>query len=64
MWEDKKNFNLEELSNNLDNIIKELNLKKPIYHKTTAYSHFGKYGLPYERLNKVSLIKKYIDINK
>ena len=47
-----------------NNIIKELNLKKPIYHKTTAYSHFGKYGLPYERLNKVSLIKKYIDINK
>ena len=47
-----------------NNIIKELNLKKPIYHKTTAYSHFGKNNLSYEKLNKVSLIKKYIDINK
>ena len=47
-----------------NNIIKELNLKKPIYHKTTAYSHFGKNNLSYEKLNKVGLIKKYIDINK
>ncbi len=47
-----------------NNIIKELNLKKPIYSKTTAYSHFGKNNLSYEKLNKVGLIKKYIDINK
>lgn len=47
-----------------NNIIKELNLKKPIYHKTTAYSHFGKKDLPYEKLNKVKLIKKYIDIKE
>ncbi len=47
-----------------NNMIKELELKKPIYSKTTAYSHFGKYGLPYERLNKVSLIKKYLKTNK
>ncbi len=47
-----------------NNIIKELNLRKPIYHKTTAYSHFGKKDLPYEKLNKVKLIKKYIDIKE
>lgn len=41
------------------NMIKELNLKKPIYHKTTTYGHFGKKGLPYEELNKVEKIKAY-----
>jgi S-adenosylmethionine synthetase len=43
-----------------NNMIKELNLKKPIYHKTTTYSHFGKDKLSYEKLNKVKDIKKYI----
>ena len=42
------------------NMIKELNLKKPIYHKTTTYSHFGRNYLPYEKLNKVDEIKKFI----
>jgi S-adenosylmethionine synthetase len=43
-----------------NNMIKELNLKKSIYHKTTTYSHFGKDKLSYEKLNKVKDIKKYI----
>ena len=43
-----------------NNMINELDLKKPIYHKTTAYSHFGKNNLPYERLNKVKDIKIYL----
>ncbi len=42
------------------NMIKELKLTKPIYSKTTAYSHFGKKGLPYEKLDKVLLIKNYL----
>ena len=42
------------------NIINELDLKKPIYYKTTAYGHFGKKGLPYEKLDKVNNIKAYI----
>jgi S-adenosylmethionine synthetase len=42
------------------NIISELGLKKPIYHKTTAYGHFGKNDLPYEKLDKVKIIKKYV----
>ena len=44
-----------------NNIIKELNLKKVFYSKTTAYGHFGKKGLPYEKLDKVILIKEYIN---
>jgi S-adenosylmethionine synthetase len=43
-----------------NNMIKELKLKKPIYGKTTAYGHFGKNGLPYERLDKVKKIKEFI----
>ena len=44
------------------NIIKELDLKKLVYHKTTAYSHFGKKELSYEKLDKVNDIKKYYSI--
>ena len=44
------------------NIIKELDLIKPIYSKTTCYSHFGKKNLPYEKLDKVNDIKKYYSI--
>ena len=42
------------------NMIKELNLKKPIYHKTTTYGHFGKDDLPYEKLDKANKIKNYL----
>ena len=31
------------------NIIKELDLLKPIYRQTTNYGHFGKAGLPWEK---------------
>ena len=43
------------------NIIKELNLLKPFYSKTTCYGHFGKKELSYERLNKVNDIKEYVN---
>ena len=43
-----------------NNMIKELDLKKPNYHKTTCYGHFGKKDLSYERLDKVNQIKRYI----
>ena len=43
-----------------DNMIYKLDLKKPIYAKTTAYSHFGKDELPYEKLDMVDEIKKYL----
>jgi S-adenosylmethionine synthetase len=31
------------------NIIKELDLLRPIYRRTTNYGHFGKAGLPWEK---------------
>ena len=34
-------------------IIEYLQLKEPIYQKTTNYGHFGKEGLPWERIIKI-----------
>ena len=34
-------------------IIKYLNLKEPIYTKTTNYGHFGKEDLPWEKIIKI-----------
>ena len=42
-----------------NNIINELELRTPIYHRTTCFGHFGKDELPWERLDKVDEIKKY-----
>ena len=38
-------------------IIRELKLKTPIYHKTSAYGHFGKPDLPWEQTDKAELLK-------
>jgi len=38
-------------------IIKQLNLLRPIYRETTNYGHFGKEGLPWEQTNKVAALK-------
>ncbi len=40
----------------LSNIIKELDLRKPIYSKTTNFGHFGRKNLPWEKLDKVEII--------
>ncbi len=32
-------------------IIKKLNLRMPLYHLTSAYGHFGKDGLPWEKVS-------------
>lgn len=44
-------------------IIEALDLKKPIYYQTSFYGHFGRLDLdlPWERLNKVELIKKALN---
>lgn len=34
----------------LNNIIKELDLLRPIYHLTSCYGHFGKMNLPWEKI--------------
>ena len=45
-----------------DAIIRELDLRQPIYKQTAAYGHFGRtdLDLPWERLNKVDEIKSYL----
>jgi S-adenosylmethionine synthetase len=41
-------------------IIRDLNLRRPIYKQTAAYGHFGRndLDLPWEKLDKVALLKK------
>lgn len=43
-------------------IIRDLDLRKPIYKQVAAYGHFGRddLDLSWERLNKVEEIKKYL----
>jgi S-adenosylmethionine synthetase len=43
-------------------IIRDLDLRRPIYRQVAAYGHFGRtdIDLPWERLDKVEDIKKYI----
>lgn len=43
-------------------IIKMLNLRQPIYKQTAAYGHFGRndLNLPWEQLDKVSTLRKYL----
>jgi S-adenosylmethionine synthetase len=43
-------------------IIKDLDLRRPIYRQTAAYGHFGRtdIDLPWERINKVEEIKGYL----
>jgi len=38
-------------------IVKQLNLLRPIYRETTNYGHFGKAGLPWEITNKSAALK-------
>lgn len=43
-------------------IIRDLDLRRPIYKQTAAYGHFGRndLNLPWENLNKVDDIKKHL----
>ena len=53
----RENFDLRPAG-----IIKMLELKKPIYKKTTNYGHFGKEnsGLTWEKTDKAEVLKKYL----
>ncbi len=53
----RENFDLRPAG-----IIKMLNLRRPIYKQTAAYGHFGRndLNLPWEALDKVADLKKYI----
>jgi S-adenosylmethionine synthetase len=41
-------------------IIKELDLKRPIYLETATYGHMGRKHFPWEQTNKVEALKKYL----
>ena len=43
-------------------IIKMLDLRRPIYKQTAAYGHFGRHDLdlPWEKLDKAEVLKKYL----
>lgn len=45
-------------------IIRELDLKKPIYAKTAVYGHFGRNenGFTWEKLDKVDVLRREIDL--
>lgn len=53
----RENFDLRPAG-----IIKMLDLRRPIYKQTAAYGHFGRndLNLPWERLDKVETLKKYL----
>ena len=53
----RENFDLRPAG-----IIKLLDLRRPIYKQTAAYGHFGRHDLdlPWERLDKVEALKKYL----
>ena len=53
----RENFDLRPAG-----IIKMLYLRRPIYKQTAAYGHFGRtdLDLPWERLDKVDVLKKYL----
>lgn len=51
----EKNFDLRPAA-----IIRELNLRRPIYRQTAAYGHFGRtdIDLPWEKVDKAGVLKK------
>ena len=53
----RENFDLRPAG-----IIKMLDLRRPIYKQTAAYGHFGRtdVDLPWEKLDKVEVLKKYL----
>ena len=53
----RENFDLRPAG-----IIKMLDLRRPIYKQTAAYGHFGRtdVDLPWEHLDKVDTLKKYL----
>ena len=43
-------------------IIERLGLLRPIYHQTATYGHFGKEGLPWEKLDKLEELKSELPV--
>ena len=54
----RENFDLRPAG-----IIKMLDLRRPMYKQTAAYGHFGRndLDLPWEKLDRVDVLKKYLE---
>ncbi|MBR6349785.1 MAG: methionine adenosyltransferase [Lachnospiraceae bacterium] len=55
----RENFDLRPTA-----IVKSLGLRKPIFKQTASYGHFGRndLDLPWEKLDKVETLKKYLNV--
>mgnify|MGYP003296467400 CR=1 FL=1 len=51
--EDIYNFVNKNFNFSVSNIIKELDLKRPIYYNTASYGHFGRKEFPWERIKVI-----------
>ena len=51
----KKEFDLRPYA-----IIRDLDLRKPVFRKTAAYGHFGYKGFTWEQTDKIDVLKKYL----
>jgi len=45
-------------------IIHSLDLKTPIYSKLASYGHFGREGSPWEKIDKVSILKQQFEMEE
>ena len=43
-------------------IMRDLDLRRPIYAQTAAYGHFGRDGLPWEELSRVDAVKSALGL--
>ena len=43
-------------------IIRDLDLKRPIYGQTAAYGHFGRPGLPWEAIDRVDDVRSFLGL--
>jgi len=43
-------------------IIRDLDLKRPIYGQTAAYGHFGRPGLPWEAIDRVGDVRSFLGL--
>jgi S-adenosylmethionine synthetase len=48
----------DKLCDQIADIIDGLGLARPIYKQTAAYGHFGREGLPWEKVDAFESVKK------